>query len=53
MKGVFLGEDIVHVGDVEVDLFRGCDHTVGEDYGGDVLIEGIHFLAKHGAAGTS
>ena len=53
MKGVFLEEDVVHVGDVEVDFFRRCDHTVGEDYGGDVLLEGIHFLAKHSAAGTS
>ena len=53
MKGVFLGEDVVLVGDVEVNFFRRYDHTVGEGYGGDVLIEGILFLAKHGAAGTS
>lgn len=53
MKGVFLGEDVVHVDDVEVDFFRRCDHAVGEGYGGDVFLEGIHFLAKHGAAGTS
>ena len=53
LRGVYLGGDVVYVGDVEVNFFRGCDHTVGEGYGGDVLVEGIHFLAKHGASGTS
>ena len=51
--GIDLGEDVVHVEDEVVYVLGGSHHVVGKGYGGDVLVECIHFQAKYGAFGTT
>ena len=51
--GVDLGEDVVHVEDEVVYVLGGSHHVVGKGYGGEVLVECVHFGAEHGTLGTT